>query len=94
LSFQISKCLACATTPQIFSAKHETVEHVILTKNGYGDMVVVSYEEYQRIQHVLSVMAQLREAEWEARSTNDASCTAKSWTASANVSEESLKDNA
>jgi len=70
LSFQISKCLACATTPQIFSAKHETVEHVILTKNGYGDMVVVSYEEYQRIQHVLSVMAQLREAEWESRSTN------------------------
>ena len=69
MSFQISKCLACATTSQIFSAKHETVEHVILTKNGYGDMVVVSYEEYQRIQHELSVMAQLREAKWEARST-------------------------
>jgi hypothetical protein len=32
-------------------------------------MVVVSYEEYQRIQHELSVVAQLREAEWEARST-------------------------
>ena len=48
---------------------HETGEHVILTKNGYGDMVVVSYEEYQRIQHELSVLAQLREAEWEARST-------------------------
>ena len=48
---------------------HEAKEHVILTKNGYGDMVVVSYEEYQRIQHELSVIAQLREAEWEARST-------------------------
>ena len=48
---------------------HETGEHVILTKNGYGDMVVVSYEEYQRIQRELSVVAQLREAEWEARST-------------------------
>ena len=69
MSFQISKCLACATTSQIFSAKHETVEHVILTKNGYGDVVVVSYEEYQRIQHELSVMAQLREAKWGARST-------------------------
>lgn len=48
---------------------HETGVHVILTKNGYGDMVVVSYEEYQRIQHELSVVAQLREAEWEACST-------------------------
>ena len=45
------------------------MEHVILTKNGYGDVVVVSYEEYQRIQHELSVMAQLREAKWGARST-------------------------
>lgn len=49
---------------------HETKEPVILTKNGYGDMVVLSYEEYQRIQRELSVVAQLREAEWEARSTN------------------------
>lgn len=48
---------------------HETGETVILTKNGYGDMVIVSYEEYQRIQHELSVEAQLREAEWETRST-------------------------
>ena len=48
---------------------HETGEHVILTKNGYGDMVVMSYEEYQHIQHEMSVVAQLREAEWEARST-------------------------
>ena len=48
---------------------HETAQPVFLTKNGYGDMVVVSYEEYQRIQHELSVVAQLREAEWEARST-------------------------
>lgn len=32
---------------------HETKEHVILTKNGYGDMVVLSYEEYQRVQQEL-----------------------------------------
>ena len=30
---------------------HETREPVILTKNGYGDMVVMSYEEYQSIEH-------------------------------------------
>lgn len=28
---------------------HETKEPVILTKNGYGDMVVMSYDEYQKI---------------------------------------------
>ena len=54
---------------EISRTVHETREPVILTKNGYGDMVVVSYEEYQRIQRELSVVAQLREAEWEARST-------------------------
>lgn len=54
---------------EISRAVHETNEHVILTKNGYGDMVVVSYEEYQRIQHEMNVVARLREAEWEARST-------------------------
>ncbi len=56
---------------EISRAVHETKEPVILTKNGYGDMVVMSYEEYQRIKHELSVVAQLREAEWEARSTRE-----------------------
>ena len=34
---------------------HETGEPVILTKNGYGDMVVMSYEEYQNIQYEMMV---------------------------------------
>lgn len=29
---------------------HETQEPVFLTKNGYGDMVVMSIEQYERIQ--------------------------------------------
>ena len=37
----------------IFGTVHEIKEHVILTKNSYGDMVVLSYEEYQRIQQEL-----------------------------------------
>ena len=44
---------------EISRAVHETGEPVILTKNGYGDMVVVSYDEYQRIQHELGVVAQI-----------------------------------
>lgn len=45
---------------------HETREPVILTKNGYGDMVVMSYEEYQSIQYEMGVTRELRAAELEA----------------------------
>ena len=48
---------------------HETREPVILTKNGYGDMVVMSYEEYQNIQYEMGVTQELRAAELEAEST-------------------------
>ena len=48
---------------------HETREPVILTKNGYGDMVVMSYEEYQTIQYEMGVTRELRAAELEAEST-------------------------
>ena len=47
----------------------ETRESVILTKNGYGDMVVMSYEEYQSIQYEIGVTRELRAAELEAEST-------------------------
>lgn len=48
---------------------HETREPVILTKNGYGDMVVMSYEEYQNIQYDMMVMRELRAAELESENT-------------------------
>ena len=48
---------------------HETRESVILTKNDYGDMVVMSYEEYQSIQYEIGVTRELRAAELEAEST-------------------------
>ena len=50
---------------------HETRESVILTKNGYGDMVVMSYEEYQSIQYEMGVTRELRAAELEAESTTE-----------------------
>ena len=40
----------------ISRAVHETREPVILTKNGYGDMVVMSYEEYQTIQYEICLL--------------------------------------
>ena len=33
---------------EISKTVHETDEPVILTKNGYADMVVMSYEAYER----------------------------------------------
>lgn len=39
---------------------HETGEPVILTKNGYGDMVVLAYESYQSIQFEMGVVRELR----------------------------------
>ncbi len=48
---------------------HETGNPVILTKNGYGDMVVMSYEEYERIQYEMGVTRELRAAEMESEST-------------------------
>ena len=41
-------------------------EPVILTKNGYGDMVVLAYEEYQAIAYERNVARELRAAEQEA----------------------------
>jgi prevent-host-death family protein len=49
---------------------HETAEPVFLTKNGYGDMVVMSIEAYERLQFESEVFFQLKEAEIEAETTS------------------------
>lgn len=49
---------------------HETSEPVFLTKNGYGDMVVMSIEAYDRHQFENDVFIKLKEAEFEAKEIN------------------------
>ncbi len=49
---------------------HETAEPVFLTKNGYGDMVVMSIEAYERKLFESEVYFKLKEAELEAKSTD------------------------
>ncbi len=49
---------------------HETSEPVFLTKNGYGDMVVMSYEAYEKLQFESEVYFKLKEAEMQAKQTN------------------------
>ena len=49
---------------------HETNQPVFLTKNGYGDMVVLSVEAYENLQFESEVYSKLKEAEQEAEQSN------------------------
>lgn len=49
---------------------HETGEPVFLTKNGYGDMVVMSFEAFERLQFESEIYFKLKEAELQARETD------------------------
>lgn len=48
---------------------HETSEPIFLTKNGYGDMVVMSIEAFERLQFESEIYFKLKEAELEAKTT-------------------------
>lgn len=45
---------------------HETQQPVFLTKNGFGDMVVMSMEAYENLQFESEVYFKLKESEYEA----------------------------
>ncbi|SHK12127.1 prevent-host-death family protein [Anaerobranca californiensis DSM 14826] len=49
---------------------HETQEPVFLTKNGYGHMVVMSMEAYERKLFESEIYFKLKEGELEAKSTD------------------------
>ena len=49
---------------------HETAQPVFLTKNGYGDMVVMSMEAFEKLQFESEVYFKLNEAEREAELTD------------------------
>lgn len=49
---------------------HETAEPVFLTKNGYGDMVVLSMEAFENLQFESEIYFKLQEAEREAAETD------------------------
>lgn len=48
---------------------HEKEEPIFLTKNGYGDMVVMSMETYEKFQFENEIFLKLKEAELEAEAT-------------------------
>lgn len=49
---------------------HETAKPVFLTKNGYGDMVVLSMEAFESLQFESEVYFKLQAAEREAELTD------------------------
>lgn len=54
---------------EISKTVHETKKPVFLTKNGFGDMVVLSMEAYENLQFESEVYYKLEEAEREAQTT-------------------------
>ena len=54
---------------EISKTVHETSQPVFLTKNGFGDMVVLSMEAYENLQFESEVYFKLQEAEREAQTT-------------------------
>ena len=56
---------------EISNAVHETGEPIYLTKNGYGDMIVMSIEAYEKERYEQEVYLKLKEAEIEAKVTSE-----------------------
>ena len=54
---------------EISKTVHETSQPVFLTKNGYGNMVVLSMDTFQNMQFESEVYYKLLEAEREAEHT-------------------------
>jgi len=54
---------------EISKTVHETAQPVFLTKNGYGDMVVLSMEAFENLQFESEIYFKLQEAEREAEQT-------------------------
>ena len=50
-------------TSEISELCHAAGEPIFVTKNGYGDMVVMSMEAYEERMRILDVYAKLAEAE-------------------------------
>lgn len=55
---------------EISRTVHESGQPVFLTKNGFGDMVVLSMEAYENLQFDSEVYFKLKEAELEAEQNN------------------------
>ena len=58
-------------TSEISELCHDAREPIFVTKNGYGDMVIMSMEAYEERLRLLDVYAKLSEAEEQVRKAED-----------------------
>lgn len=58
---------ALKNTAAISQMCSESTDPIYITKNGYGDMVIMSMKAYEEKMYLLDVYAKLAEAEEEAR---------------------------
>lgn len=56
---------------EISKTVHETAQPVFLTKNGYGDMVVLSMEAFENLQFESEIYFKLQAAEREAKLSSE-----------------------
>lgn len=56
---------------EISKTVHETAQPVFLTKNGYGDMVVLSMEAFENLQFESEIYFKLQAAEREAELSSE-----------------------
>jgi len=62
---QIKPITDLRNTNEISDACHATQEPIFITKNGYGDLVVMSIETYERIAENYKIDVAIAEAEAE-----------------------------
>ncbi|SKC57281.1 type II toxin-antitoxin system prevent-host-death family antitoxin [Maledivibacter halophilus] len=58
-------------TTEISKLCHESKEPIFITKNGYGDMVVMSIEAYEKSLAKLELYQKLAEAEAQIKNGNE-----------------------
>ena len=62
---QIIPIKALKNTSEISELCHKTDEPIYVTKNGYGDMVIMSMEIYERTMKQLAVYRELEISEYQ-----------------------------
>lgn len=68
---QIRPITDLRNTNEISEICHEKNEPVFITKNGYGDLVIMSIETYEQMLEVIEVDAAIAEAESEYKHVDD-----------------------
>lgn len=58
-------------TNEISEICHEKNEPIFITKNGYGDLVIMSIETYEQVLEVIEIDAAIAEAESEYKRVGD-----------------------